>query len=115
MSGSAPSNSLFYVSTVGLILEDFIFLFLVCLLIVESFLLFPSTMFFPVFSVSVDPSLIVSPAPPVVASGVDQLLFVIVSDRTIDDSELKITGLFLPFEFNIFEFDYWFLNHGQKC
>ena len=73
MSGSAPSNYLFDVSTVRLLPKYFPFLFPVRLLIVESMLLFPSVALFPVLSVSVDPSPLVSAAPPT---------FVFIADPT---------------------------------
>ena len=104
ISGSAPSNDLFDVSTAGLLLEACPFLFPVCLLIFESLLFFSSVTFYPVLSVSVYPSPLVSAAPPAVASGVDPLMFVIVADHPIADSERTIPGLFLPFGVKIFEF-----------
>ena len=103
MFGSAPSNALFDVSIVGFLLEFCQFLFPIHMLIVESLLLSPSVAFFPLLSV--DPSPLVSVAPPSFASGVDPLQFDIVADHPITNSEKTITGLLLPFEVNIFEFD----------
>ena len=54
-------------------------------------------------SVSVDTCPLVSYAPPVVVSGVDPLLFVIVADHPIADSESTIPGLFFPFGLNTFQ------------
>ena len=108
MSGSAPSNSLFDVSTVLLILEAWPFLFPVRLLIVELYLLFPSVALFPVLCVYVDPSPLVSAAPPSFASGVYPLLFFIFVYHPIVDSERTIPGLFLRFGVKIFKFDNWF-------
>ena len=105
MSGSAPSNALFDVSTVGLLLEACPFIFTVCLVIVESLMLFTSVALLHVLSVSVDPSPLVSAAPSAVASVVNPLLFVIVADHPITGSEQKIPGLFLPFRVKIFDFD----------
>ena len=62
----------------------------------------------PVLSVSIDPSQLVSAAPPAVASGVDPMLFFIVADHPISDSERNIPGLFLPFGVKIFDFNYCF-------
>ena len=93
MSGSAPSNALFDVSTVGLLLEPCPILFPVRLLIVESLLFFLSVALFPVLSMSVDPSTLVSAAPPTFASEVDPLMFVVVAYHPFSDSEQKITGL----------------------
>ena len=106
MSGSAPSDVLFDVSTVGLILEACSFLFPVRLLIVELFLLFPSVLLFPVLSVSIDTSPLVYVAPPSFASVVDPLPFVIIADHPIADSERKIPGLLLPFRVKIIDFNY---------
>ena len=66
MPGSAHPNALCYVSTVGLLLKYFPFMFPVgpCVLIVESLLLFTSFVLFPVFFVSVDTSPLVSAAAP---------------------------------------------------
>ena len=105
MYGSAPSNALFDVSTVRLLLEDFPFLFPVSLLIVESLLLFPTVVLFPVLAVSVDPYPILLAALPTFSSGINPLPFIIVADHHIADSERTIPGLFLPFGVNIFEFD----------
>ena len=60
-------------------------------------------MLFHVLSVSVYTSPLVSSAPPAVAPGVDVLLFFVVANHPIYDSEPTILGLFLPFEFKIFE------------
>ena len=102
MSGSAPSNALFDVSTAGLLLEDDPLLFPVCQLIFESLLLFMYIALIPVLSVSIDPSQLVSTAPPSFSYIVDPLLFVIVMYHPITDSERTIPGLFLPFGVNIF-------------
>ena len=96
MSGSTPLNTLFDVSTIRLLLESCPLLSPVLMLIVESFLLFKSVALFPVLSVSIDPSLLVSAAPPAFASGVDPLTFVISADHSITKSERTIPGLFLP-------------------
>ena len=107
MSGSYPLNAKFDVSTVRLILKDFLLLFPVrpCVLLVESMLFFPSVALFTVLFVSVDPSPLVSAAPPTFASGVDPLPSVIVAYHPIASSEQTIPGLFLPFGVNIIEFD----------
>ena len=110
MSGSAPLDALFDVSIVGLLLESCPFLFHVflCVLLVESLMLFPFVAVFPVLFVSVYTSPLVSAAPPVSASRVDPLPSVVVTDHPIDESERIIPGLFLPFEVNIIEFNYRF-------
>ena len=71
-------------------------------------LLSPSVALFSMLYV--DPSPLVSVAPPSFASGVDPLPFVIVADHPITDSERMITGLLLPFGVKIFAFDDW-LNY----
>ena len=101
MSCLAPLNTLFDVFNVKLIIEASPVLFLVRLLIAESFLLFPSVVLLPVLSVSIDSSWLVSAAPPVVAHGVVLLMFIIVADNPISDSDWTIPGLFLPFRINI--------------
>ena len=105
MSGSDPSNELFDVFTFGLLLEACPFLFPVCLLIVDQLLLFPSVALIPVLYVSVDPSPLVSAAPPAVAYGVDLLIFFVVADHPIANSEWMITGLFLPVRVSILKFN----------
>ena len=105
MSDSDISNDLFYVSTVGLILDAFQFMFPVCQLIVESLMLFPPVLLLCVLSISVYPSPLVSAAPPGVASIVDTLLFVIIADHPIAKSERKIPMLFLLFGVKISEID----------
>ena len=97
MSGSDPSNALFVVYIVGLLIKTCLVLFPVILLIVGSFLFFQSVVLFPVLSVSVDPSPLVSVSPPAFSSGVNPLRFVIVVDHPISDSERTIPGLFLTF------------------
>ena len=103
MYGSAPSNTLFDASTVGLLLGVFLFIFTVHLLIVESLLLFMSVALFTLLSVDNYP--LVSVSPPAFASGFDPPPLAIVTDHPIADSDRKIPGLFLPFGFNIVEFD----------
>ena len=107
MSGSAPSNALFDVSTFGLILKACPFLFPVCpcVLLVESTLLFKPIELFHVLFVSIDISPLVSTDPPIFASGVDPLPSFIVADHPIYDSERKIPGLFLHFGVKIIGFD----------
>ena len=73
-------------------------MFPVCLLIVKLLLLFMSVVLLPVLSVSVDPSPLVSAAPPAVLSEVDLLIFVIVLDHPIANIERTVPRFFLPFK-----------------
>ena len=103
MSGSGPSNALFDVSTIGLLLKYCPLLFPVSLLIAESLMLFLSVVLFPVLYLFVNLSPLVSAAPPAFASIVNPLPIVIVADRPISDSERKIHELFPPFGVKIIE------------
>ena len=106
MSGSAPPNALFDVSTVRLLLEACMFLFPVrpCVLLVESLMLFPSVALFLQLFLSVDTSPLVSAAPPEFASGVYPIPSIIVIDHPIFNSYMTIPELFLPFGVNIINF-----------